>query len=218
MSGHGRLGRGSVILCGLTVLVVLSSCTLLGPREKHIGDWLKLPAAGATYTYRTTTTWFDQTKSIQDRSYLVERVAEEDSGRVVIKFANLETEGLESFFWLIDPSAGTIYESAATSVSDADLLVLMAPVAERAEWEHGTIGYEVARTGITASTDAGKAKDVVTVELDYYTAGGSRISGVSGEIRWSPTFGLISYTEEYAPTSGSYLEEVVRELISVEEP
>lgn len=196
----------------LTAVAVLSSCSLLGPSPRRIVAWLDLPEPGSVYTYRTTTTWHDGSESSEERSYLVERVSEDDAGRVIIKFADVDSDGLDSFFWIIDPELNAVYESEATTIADTDLLLLVAPVEERAEWSFGSIDYEIAGTGVSRSTDAGDAEDVVTIELEYRDESDSRISGLDGEVRWSPTFGLISYTEEY---SSGYLQEVVRELVEV---
>lgn len=209
-----RAQRSSIARVVLVVFVaaVLSSCSLLGPSPRRIVAWLELPEPGEVYTYRTTTTWHDGSESEEERSYLVERVAEDDTGRLIIKFADVESDGLEAFFWVLDPELNAVYESEATTIADTDLLLLRAPVEERAEWSFGSIDYEISRTGVTVTTAAGAAEDAVTVDLEYRDESDTGISGLDGEVRWSPTFGLISYTEEY---SSGYLQEVVRELVSV---
>lgn len=216
---NDRAGRAQIWLRWLAVALtacaalLVGSCSLFGPRPGRITDWLDLPEPGSVYTYRTTSVWHDGSESEEERSYLVERVEEITDG-ILVKLT--ATDRIDAFYWIINTAAGELYQSNDAVIDDADLLLLVEPVEEDAEWEFGQTDYEVDRTGLTVTTDAGVARHTATVEIRFPREDELSFSRVEGEVRWSPTFGLISYTESY--DSGYYISELVQELISVTQP
>ncbi len=195
-------------LC-VTAVALLSvvGCSLLGPRPGMIIQWLKIPTPGTLYTYTITTTWHDTSVSRETREYVVERVEERDDQTTQIKFT--DQYRLTSFFWIVDDTGDSIYESADTIIDDGDLLVLKAPVEEGADWSHGDGNYTIDRISSTRDTEMGKARDVVEVRFDY-----DGVTNVDLTVEWSPDFGLLTYEENY-DTGTSFILRYVRELTGV---
>jgi hypothetical protein len=192
----------------------ITSCSLLGPPAKNVTKWLTAPDPGSTYTYTITTTWHDTSKSTEDRNYLVERVEERDDGTTAIKFA--DEEHLTSFFWIVSKDANAIFESSDAIIDDLDLVILMAPVEEGADWSSGSgddeIDYEIDRIQSTSTTEVGEVKDLVEVVCSY-----DAVPSVEITLEWTPDVGLILYEEDY-DNGSSYIDRYERELTAVTLP
>ncbi len=198
-------------LCVIAMaLLSVAGCSLLGPRPGMITQWLKIPTPGTLYTYTITTTWHDTSVSTETREYIVERVEERDDETTVVKFT--DQDRLTSFFWIVDDTGDSIYESMDTVIDESDLLVLTAPVEEGADWSHGDGNYTIHRISSSRDTEVGKARNVVEIQLDY-----DGITNVELTVEWSPKFGLLTYEEDY-DTGTSFISRYLRELTEVLPP
>jgi hypothetical protein len=198
----------------LFVAALMTSCSLFGPSPRNISRWLTPPEPGSTYTYAITTTWHDGSESIEERNYVVERVEKRDDNTTAVKFA--DEEHLTSFFWIVSPEGDAIFESVDAVIDDADLLILLAPVEEGAEWSSGPasneIDYEIDRINAKETTAIGELKDLVEVVCSY-----DENPTVDITLEWTPDAGLMRYEEDHG-SSSSYIDTYERELTAVTVP
>jgi hypothetical protein len=169
------------------------------------------PEPGTVYTYAVTTRWHDSSISESTSSYIIERVEERDDNSAIVKLTDLAQD--TSFYWILDRATSAIYQSRDPFVDQDDLQLLLEPVKERERWEYGPTEYEIDEINAVKSAEIGEAHDVVELLVEHDDFGGLEIS-----VEWSPEYGVLLYSEEYASYAGSYIDEMTRELTSVTAP
>ncbi len=198
------VNRASTVLL-LFIVLLLHGCSLFGPREDKIADWIKIPDPGTVYNYDVVTTWFDGGETENTDTFKIAAV-EEIEPLTKIKLINPETS--ESCFYIINNENGYLLKSDDAEIGDDDTMLLKIPVAERANWEHGSAYYKIDKINQETTLNDKKIKDCVIIEMfpdDH--------PNIDITITWSIEYGLIEWMEEYDADS-SYIKEYSSSLVS----